>query len=291
MSSGPPPFEKRRPPISPTAIALAEQAEQSLLNRDRRNGEPRQWTTSAYGPYARIMPTKSNPKFWDRWKLAGNIINPRWYDSMRGKKVHTIIQLESNVVHNKQLWPVYAYERVYAREWHVVDWSGIDDTVDPDPMVQYYYGLQLRYGHPDGWDEDDTEEMEEKWPIASGDRNVYRIGPPPAYPLPEYFRRRAPQTQYIDASFGERVVFDPDAYDSIVTHELPPVGYFTMWQEKEDIRAHQKAMRDAFRARKRAREADMEDMSNNATAKKISPVVADEDNNNKENNTPNTQVK
>ena len=35
----------------------------------------------------------------------------------------------------------------------------------------------------------------------------------------------------------------------------------------------------------------MEDMSNNATAKKISPVVADEDNNNKENNTPNTQVK
>lgn len=63
------------------------------------------------------------------------------------------------------------------------------------------------------------------------------LAPPPGFERPPAFRRDPPLTQYIAASFGKRPIFNPIDYDSIVTSGLPPIGYVTCWQEKEDVEA------------------------------------------------------
>lgn len=193
-----------------------------------------QWTSV---PGSAFMPTMANPYWWDRFKLATHNPRDRWCDSMLGEKNTTIIQLEKNVIDDNRMWPIYVYPRMYAREEHVVDWSGIEQH----DKAEYFYGLILRYGHPDEWEESDEYELDEKWPLASGDRNVYRIGPPPGFRRPKGYQSKPPQTHYIEASFGAAFAFNPYAKSSLVTHELPPIGCITMWQEKEDIDARRKA--------------------------------------------------
>lgn len=184
-----------------------------------------------------MLPTTFNPKWWDRFQLAMDAVGPRRWDSVRGRKRPTIIQLKENVITDRFKWALYAYPRMYAREEHVVDWSGIEQG----DLVQYYYGMSLRYGIPQEWSEADKEEMEYQWPVVSGDRNVYRIGPPPAFQRPAPFNRLPPVTQYIFPTFGgegdlgDFLSFDPEQYDSVVTSGLPPIGYVTMWQEREDV--------------------------------------------------------
>lgn len=182
------------------------------------------------------MPTMVNPYYWDQFQLRRRNLIPRRFDSMYGEKNMTIIQLDENVITDPFRHALYAYPRMYAREEHVVDWSGIKQ----EDLVQYFYGMALRYGMPQEWPEIDKFEMEHQWPVASGDRNVYRIGPPPAFRRPYEFRFEPPQTHYIFPSHGERPEFDHTPYDSIVTSGLPPIGYVTMWQEWEDVRAYHK---------------------------------------------------
>lgn len=129
------------------------------------------WYEVAGGVYRTSL---VNPKFWDRWRLADDFLDPRRWDSIGGRKKPTIIQLDENVIEDIGRWPVYAYPRLYAREWHVVDWSGIETG---SSVRQYFYGMALRYG--DDWFESDKEEIDVMGPLPSGDRNVYRIGPPP----------------------------------------------------------------------------------------------------------------
>jgi len=121
-----------------------------------------------------LMPTMVNPYFWDQFQLRRRNLIPRRFDSMYGEKNMTIIQLDENVITDPFRHALYAYPRMYAREEHVVDWSGIKQ----EDLVQYFYGMALRYGMPQEWPEIDKFEMEHQWPVASGDRNVYRIAPP-----------------------------------------------------------------------------------------------------------------
>lgn len=150
-------------------------------------------------------------------------------DSLLGKKKPTIIQLTNNTIENGSEWVDYACPRIYAREFRVVDWSGIGQG----SRESYYYGMQLRYGSIDDWDLFDEDEQEVF--VESGDRNVYRVGPPPSFRVPFKWNGRAPRTHYTRPSFGKRLGFNPIDFSSVVTSGIPPAGYITMWQEKEDV--------------------------------------------------------
>lgn len=208
----------------------------TIPRRDRSQqteGFHKLWHEVAGGVAGDGVPTTMNPKWWDRFQMAMDVVGPRRWDSMRGRQKPTIIQLKKNVITNPFKWALYAYPRMYAREEHVVDWSGIEQR----DLVQYFYGMSLRYGIPQEWPKADKEEMDYWWPIPSGDKNVYRIGPPPGFRHPEEFNGRPPVTQYIFPSFGGEgdLIFNPDSYDCVVTDGLPPIGFVTMWQEKDDV--------------------------------------------------------
>lgn len=200
------------------------------------------------------MPTIKDCKYWDSVRVGASEIHLRRCDSVLGLKRPTLIQLDENVI-DLHRFPLYVYPRTYAQELHVVDWSGLR----PDTFEDYIYGLELRYGPMIEWLGMDRLQAENSMPAASGDRNVYRIGPPPAYIRPGNYQNNPPRTQYITASFGTRENLDTSDFWSVMTHTLPPIGFVPMWQEKEDVHAYKVAWvdREIVKTKKRFREIEI----------------------------------
>ena len=199
------------------------------------------------------MPTK-DCKYWDQVKVGASEIYLRQSDSVLGLRRPTIVQLDENVI-DLHRFPLYIYPRTYAQELHVVDWSGLR----PDTHEDYIRGLELRYGPMISWLGMDFLQAENSMPAASGDRNVYRIGPPPAYIRPGNYQKNPPRTQYITASFGTREWLNTSDFWSVMTHTLPPIGFVPMWQEKQDVLTYKIAWtdREIVKAKKRYRDIKM----------------------------------